>query len=372
MTPTNPTRVSMQPTPSHDFPPTSAITSAARPREMDRRHFIGSMAALPLSLGMFATFNSLRAADAASFAPTVPDDPPAGLIVVTTPTGNIGRQVLDNILNKAARVRVIARDPEKLSPGVRERVEVVQGSHSDEKTVRQAFAGADAVFWLCPPNPRAASVEAAYVDFTRPAAEALRDGDVKRVVGISALGRGTPLASNAGFVTASLAMDDLLAGTGVGFRALTMPSFMDNIARQAEPIKRRGVFFSPISGDRKMPVCATRDIAAVASGLLLDSAWSGRGSVPVLGPADLSFNDMALIMSEVLGKPVRFEQITFDAYKAGFIQRGMSEAMAQGMVDMARAKHEGLDNAEPRTAANTTPTSFRQWCEEELKPLILA
>jgi hypothetical protein len=55
------------------------------------------------------------------------------------------------------------------------------------------------------------------------------------VVGISALGRG--VVANAGYVTASLAMDDLIAGTGVAYRALTMPSFMDNTLRQVEPIR---------------------------------------------------------------------------------------------------------------------------------------
>ena len=191
------------------------------------------------------------------------------------------------------------------------------------------------------------------------------------MVGVSALGRGTPLAGKAGLVTASLAMDDLIASTGVSYRGLTMPSFMDNILRQVEPIKRRGVFFSPISGDRKLPTCATRDIAAVAARLLLDPSWSGVDHVAVLGPEHLSFNDMAEIMSEVLEKPVRFQQISFEAFKAGFIERGASEAFAQGMTDMMRAKNEGLDNAEPRTPDNTTPTSFRQWCEEVLKPAVL-
>jgi len=50
----------------------------------------------------------------------------------------------------------------------------------------------------------------------------------------------------------------------------------------------------------------------------------------------------------------------------------MSEAMAQGMLDMMVAKNEGLDNAQPRTPESTTPTSFRQWCEEVLKPAVLA
>jgi len=150
-----------------------------------------------------------------------------------------------------------------------------------------------------------------------------------------------------------------------------MPSFMDNILRQVEAIKNQGMFFSPISAGRKLPTCATRDIAAVAAKLLLDPSWSGRGSVPILGPEDLSFNDMAKIMSEVLGKPVRFQQIPFEAFKARLTASGMSEAMAQGTLDMMVAKKEGLDNAEPRTPQATTPTSFRQWCEEVLKPAVL-
>ncbi|MES1175566.1 MAG: hypothetical protein ABUL62_14690 [Myxococcales bacterium] len=76
---------------------------------------------------------------------------------------------------------------------------------------------------------------------------------------------------------------------------------------------------------------------------------------------------MAQIMSEVLGKPVRFQRIPFDVYRARFVELGMSEAVAQGMTDMAAAKNEGLDNAEQRTSENTTPTSFREWCETVLK-----
>jgi uncharacterized protein YbjT (DUF2867 family) len=294
------------------------------------------------------------------------------MIVVTTPTGNIGQQVLENILDSGESIRVIARDSSCLPEETRKRVEVVQGSHGNINVVNQAFSGADSVFWVAPPQPQSESVEAAYVGFTRPACNAFRSQGVGRVVGVSALGRGLAVASNAGLVTASLAMDDLIASTGVSYRALTMPSFIDNILRQIEPIKSRGMFFSPISGNRKLPTCATRDIAAVAAKLLLDPSWSGQGSVPVLGPEDLSFNDMAQIMSEVLGKPVRFQQISFEAFKARLIEQGVSEAMAQGVVDMMAAKNEGLDNAEPRTPQSTSPTSFRQWCEEVLKPAVVS
>jgi hypothetical protein len=52
------------------------------------------------------------------------------------------------------------------------------------------------------------------------------------------------------------------------------------------------------------------------------------------------------------------------------VQAGVSDAVINGMVDMMVAKDQGLDNAEPRTAQSTTPTSFRQWCEEVLRPAL--
>lgn len=55
------------------------------------------------------------------------------------------------------------------------------------------------------------------------------------------------MPGNAGLVSASLAMDDLIAGTGVGYRALTLPSFMDNLLRQVEAIRSEGVFFQPVA-----------------------------------------------------------------------------------------------------------------------------
>ncbi len=292
------------------------------------------------------------------------------MIVVTTPTGNIGRQLVDDLLAAGRQVRVIVRDPAKLPAATRERVDVVPGSHGDAAVVDRAFQGADAVFWLLPPDPRAARLDV-YVDFTRPACDAIRSHGVQHVVSVSALGRGTPFAGRAGLVTASLAMDDLIAGTGVNFRALAMPSFMENLLRQVPAIKGQGAFYGPISADRKCPTCATRDIAAAAAELLVDRSWTGRGDVPVLGPEDLSCDDMARVMSDVLGRPVRYQQVPFDAFAAQLKGSGMSDAFVRGYVEMMRAKGEGMDNAEPRTPAASSPTTFAGWCETVLKPAVL-
>jgi uncharacterized protein YbjT (DUF2867 family) len=298
------------------------------------------------------------------------------MIVITTPTGDIGSQVLDALLGSAPshreELRVIARDPAKLPDPVHDRVDVVPGSHEDADVVDRAFAGADAVFWLVPPDPRAASLQVAYSGFTRAAAKAFTARGVGHVVGVSALGRGTPVVDRAGLVTASLAMDDLIASTGVAYRALANPSFMDNLLRQVDVIRDRGVFTDTVAADRKAPTAATRDIAAVAARLLLDRSWTGVGSVPVLGPEDLSSDEMARIVSEVLGRPVRYQRQSLEDFGATLAGYGMGDAFVQGMVDMMRAKDEGLDNGVPRTPETTSPTTFRQWCEQVLTPAVLA
>ncbi|MFJ9123775.1 NAD(P)H-binding protein [Streptomyces sp. NPDC102340] len=297
------------------------------------------------------------------------------MIVLTTPTGNIGSQVLETLLNEAPErgegLRVIVRDPAKLPEEVRARVDVVPGSHGDADVVDRAFDGADAVFWVVPSSgPRAPSLDAVYSGFTRAAAKAFAAHGVGHVVGVSALGRGTPVAGRAGHVTASLAMDDLIAGTGVAYRALANPSFMDNLLRQVTPIRDAGVFTDIVDGDRAAPLAATRDIAAAAAGLLLDRSWSGTDEVPVLGPEDLSPNDVARIMSEVLARPVRYERQPLDDFRAALTGHGAGDAVTEGFVAMMTAKDAGLDTGVPRTDRTASPTTFRTWCEEVLKPAV--
>ncbi|MFL6056248.1 MAG: hypothetical protein ACJ72W_25615 [Actinoallomurus sp.] len=175
-------------------------------------------------------------------------------------------------------------------------------------------------------------------------------------------------------MTGPLAMDDLIAGTGVAFRALAASSFMDNVLRQARVIKEQGMLFDAVSPDRKLPTVATRDIAAVAARLLLDTSWTGQEEVPLLGPEDLSYNDMAAVISEVLGTWVRYQQVPARAFKDQLTGFGMSDAMAQSLLDMMIAKDCGLDDGIARTPQHAidTPTTFRQWCEDTLKPAVQA
>ena len=170
---------------------------------------------------------------------------------------------------------------------------------------------------------------------------------------------------------ASIGMVDLLQETGAAVRGLALPAFMDNALQQLESIKG-GRMTGPLDPDKKVPHTATRDTGAVAARLLRDRSWTGQEDVPVFGPEELSYNDLAAIVSEITGREVRYQQVPFDALKAQLRERGMNEAFAQAYVDMLRAKNECMDNATPPSPpAVVGPTSFREWAEKELKPAVL-
>lgn len=85
---------------------------------------------------------------------------------------------------------------------------------------------------------------------------------------------------------------------------------------------------------------------------------------------DVSYDDTARIMSEVLGRTIRYRQVPADAFTAMLVQNGMTQEWVGRLVELMSRVDGGLYNAQPRTAQSTTPTNFRQWCDDVLKPAL--
>ena len=162
-------------------------------------------------------------------------------------------------------------------------------------------------------------------------------------------------ASAAGASSLLTEIEGAIADAGSDYRALWCAGFMENLLAQIVPLRQHGTFSLAARPDVKAPLVAARDIAAAAARLLLDRSWKGRGGVAVMGPEDLSYNDMARIMSEVLGKPIRFQQISDDVFKTQFVQAGGSQAVAQWLVEMRADSEKNPHGSMARTAENTTP-----------------
>ncbi|MFJ5776223.1 NmrA family NAD(P)-binding protein [Streptomyces sp. NPDC093094] len=293
------------------------------------------------------------------------------MIVITTPTGDIGRQVMDRLLDAGEAVRAIVRDPSRLPEHVRASAEIVQGSHGDAGTIAKALEGADQMFWLVPPADLRDAGDARhyYLDFTRHAVQEAAKRDV-RMVGVTSLGRGYP--DRAGLLSAALAMDEMIEAGGVPYRALALPFFMENLLRQAQGIKERGTITMANAADRPLPTVATQDVADAAAALLLDTSWSGRTRVPLVSPDNLTPDAMADVISQTLGHTVRYHQVPLAGFRATMVQRGASPALAQDMADMVQAQNDGIYDAETRDAGSTAATGFRRWCQDILGPAVRA
>lgn len=288
------------------------------------------------------------------------------MIVITTPTGHVGGRLLDLLVGAGEQLRAIARTPDKLDDRYRSGVEVIEGSHDDPDVVDRALEGADALFWLVPPNPRAADQVAYYREFTAPACTAIERHGVPRVVAVSSLGRDYP--AQAGLLTAAFDMEALLEQTAAELRILRMPYYMENLLSQADAL-RNGALALPNDPDRPLATCATRDIAAIAADLLRDRAWTGRQGVCVVGPDDLTPRGIADVLSDTLEWPVGLTHVPLEEFAHTLTGYGFSDSSAQAYTEMVRAQDDGIYDAEV-ASAERTPTSLRDWTETVLRPAL--
>ncbi|MFI9575472.1 NAD(P)H-binding protein [Microbispora rosea] len=287
------------------------------------------------------------------------------MIVVTTPTGQIGSRLVRRLLDQDEEVRVIARDASRLNGAVRERAEIVVGSHDDPAVLDKALPGADALFWLVPPNPQAPSAEEHYLAFARAGSAAVARHDVGHVVGVSSAGHGWP--APAGVLSAAFAMDAELRTSGAAYRALSMPFYMENLLGQLDAILGHGAFSLTCAGDLPLASIATRDIAGIAAGLLTDLSWTGQENLPVFGPDRLTPDGMAEVISQELGRPVAYRRVSLDDYASLLRSRGAGDQAVKDVTEAFAAQDHGIYDADWATAT-PTPTDFRTWCRDVLKP----
>lgn len=290
-------------------------------------------------------------------------------ILVTTPTGNIGKRIVRELLAPEFSVRVIARDLARLPADVRAQVEVVRGSMEDVAVMQRALAGVEAVFFCVPTeSSQETNVRAHYERFARVAAQAIRVTGTPRVVTISAVGKNQ--ARHAGPISALHAVEDILNETGAPIRHLRCGAFMENFLWQTSAIIECGVLSYPLPGHIAIPLVATTDVADVALRWLVRRDWTGIAGVAVHGPEDLSYNQAAATMERVLERPVRYQELAANAYVQSLVSHGASPEYAQSLIAMFAELAQGIARAEPRTCQTTTPTKLSDWAQAELLPLI--
>jgi len=289
------------------------------------------------------------------------------MLLITTPTGNTGHNVLNTVLQVGERPRVLVRDPARLEPAVLERVEVVQGDLRHPADLERALEGIEGAFFCVPQSPDPDDMDAYYQSFTRPFAAAVKAANVKRVVSISG-GDGTP--ENRGPGVQLHGLEQTLDASGAATRHMRCGYFMEQFLWMMYGIAQGGTFALPVAGDLAMPFVAARDIGAGAGQLLLDRTWTGHDTLAAHGPERLGCDQAAHIASRVLGFPVRFHSITAGEYAASLTPHGVSAAMGQSLGEMFASITAGRDMGARAARELECPTTLEAWMQSVLRPAV--
>ncbi|NOJ61328.1 NAD(P)H-binding protein [Arthrobacter sp. 260] len=283
-------------------------------------------------------------------------------IAVTTPNGHVGHHLTRALVRAGLRPLLLMRQPDRLDPELTEYVDVAQADSRDKDQVSAATVGVDALYWV-DPSPESDKPLADYTLATGAVVSAVLKNNIPRVVFQSSV--GAEKRHGAGEIDGLAATEMALDTLNVDVTHLRCGYFFINLLFQADAV-RAGLLQVVVPLDAPMSWVAPRDIADVAASILLDTSWQGRRVRAVHGPTDLSWREVASILTAELGQQVVAERITDQELYNQYLGFGLPPAVANAALGMSTGLRDDFTPEQPRTVATTTATSLPSWVHDEL------
>jgi uncharacterized protein YbjT (DUF2867 family) len=279
-------------------------------------------------------------------------------IVVTTPTGHVGSQLVPLLLKAGERPTLFCRSAARLRPEWRAGSNVVEGDQSVAADVARALDGADAVYWVSPPTDDVDPV-ASHQRMADSLVSALGTTGVARVVFQSSV--GAEVRHGFGEIDGLGAIEQALDDSGVSVTHLRCGYLFTNLLMDLPSI-RSGVLSTTLPVDLALPWVAAEDVAVVAALRLLSTSWQGRHTLAVHGPADLSFEQVAVLVGRALGIRVDARQVTDADVATELAGFGLTPEQVDAVIGMGRGLRDPRFRPEnPRTPLTTTTTPLAGW-----------
>lgn len=253
------------------------------------------------------------------------------MFVVVGATGNTGSAIVDTLLQKNQRVRIVVRSADKGAAWKAKGAEIAVASLDDVSALAQAFAGATGVYIMVPPNYGAVAWLADQQARMDRAAEAVKQSKVNHVVYLSSI--GGQLASGTGPIRAVHYGEGKLEDAVKHLTILRPPSFMENWAPVIGAAKAQGILPTFAAPQVKIPTIATRDIGRIGAEHLL-SGGQGRTVIELAGPEEYSADQAAEALSVILSKKVITQYAPLSAVVPTYKSFGFSDEAAKLFEEM--------------------------------------
>ncbi|MFQ5706458.1 MAG: NmrA family NAD(P)-binding protein [bacterium] len=284
------------------------------------------------------------------------------MYTITGATGNIGKVIARNLLQRGEKVRVIGRNAERLQTFAEKGAEVAVGSQDDLEFLTNAFRGATAVYYMTPLSYAAEDFTAHQNELGEVAQKAIQATGVSHVVNLSSM--GAHLGDGVGPVNGLYDVEQLLDETDANVVHLRPTFFMENFYQSIPSIKSEGIIANPLREDLAMPMIATRDIGNVAAKLLIAHDWQGTQERELLGPQNYTCPQVAQILGKAINREVKFVRIPPEQMRQGLLAAGISASLADLLLEMYEALNlEVMVPTEMRNPENSTPTTMEEFAQ---------
>jgi uncharacterized protein YbjT (DUF2867 family) len=280
------------------------------------------------------------------------------MILVTGATGTNGRLVVQAVLRAGLPVRAMVQNPTKAADLQQAGAQLVVADFDRPDTLDGALAGVDRSLLLSAVDDRLVEREARFV-------ERARKADLRHVVKFSAIG-AHPAASFT-FGRQHGQSERLIMESGLAFTFIQPNFFMQNLLWSAATLKARGELSSTLGATPVSHVDA-RDIASVIAAALTEPIDRQAGKVHLItGPAALTFAQVAEAFSGVLGRPVRYVNLTDEQLMAGLLASGQSKWQATALVELnayARQGHASVVTDTVERVGGRPARALEQWIRD--------
>jgi uncharacterized protein YbjT (DUF2867 family) len=272
------------------------------------------------------------------------------MIVVTGASGNVGRPLVQALLETEEQVTAVSR---RLTPAdVPAGAEVRQADLTRPEQLVAAFDGADALFLMD------TGINAHLISI-RDILDAAMSGGVERVVLLSSLGVATrpESQSHGGLMRA---VEDAVLRSDMDWTILRPGGFASNAYAWAESVRSRRIVAAPF-GDVGVPVIDPADIAAVAAAALRQTDHVGS-VYQLTGPALSTPRGQTTAISDALGEPVRYIEQTREQARQQML-RFMPEPVVETTLDALGTPTPAEQRISPdvERVLGRPPRTFTDW-----------
>ncbi len=255
------------------------------------------------------------------------------MIVVTAATGQLGRLVIEQLLETVPANQIVAavRSPEKATDLAALGVHVRHGDYSQPATLDSAFAGADKVLLI------SSNEIGQRLPQHRAAIDAAKKAGIKLIAYTSVLRADT---SALGLADEHVETEAYLRASGVPFTLLRNGWYTENYAASIPGALAHDAFIG--SADLGRISSAARVDYAEAAVAVLTSQDDQSGRVYELaGDETYTLSEFAAELSKQSGKDVPYVNLSQADFEAALVKAGVPEVYAHLFADSDTAAAKG-------------------------------